>query len=443
MLIELRFENHRSARDEQVLTLEAGRVGTVNDGRVREADNLRLLPVAAIYGANASGKSNVLSAIGFMRDAVLDSHSSWPPLGGVPREAFAWAGKANEPSTFEVTVLIGGIRYQYGFSVDQERVLEEWLFAWPRGRKQTWFERARAEFAFGEHLRGENRVLEKVTRPNALFLSTAARHQHEQLTPVFDWFNKLLTVRVVGYKERYSDAMPASVAAAVFAAAAAAAAARGPSGMIRVSDLVPTRQSTEFSEALPRIDPPESTNLRDLLRAADVGIADFRVSNPRGNKSGADQRRIELRHDVGEDDAWLPLEQESAGTRALFRLGPAVIRALASGTPLVVDELESSLHPLIALEVVRLFNDPDANPHDAQLLFTTHDTNLLGTILGAQPLRRDQIWLTEKDPKGGTNLYPLTDFKPRKLENLERGYLQGRYGAIPILGALARLAGEE
>lgn len=213
--------------------------------------------------------------------------------------------------------------------------------------------------------------------------------------------------------------------------------------MIRVSDLVPTRQSTEFSEALPRIDPPESTNLRDLLRAADVGIADFRVSNPRGNKSGADQRRIELRHDVGEDDAWLPLEQESAGTRALFRLGPAVIRALASGTPLVVDELESSLHPLIALEVVRLFNDPDANPHDAQLLFTTHDTNLLGTILGAQPLRRDQIWLTEKDPKGGTNLYPLTDFKPRKLENLERGYLQGRYGAIPILGALARLAGEE
>lgn len=441
MLIELRIENHRSLRDEQVFTMEAGRVGHAGDPRPRAAAGLQLLPVAAIYGANASGKSNVLSALGFMRDAVIDSHSSWPPQGGVPREAFAWAGKAEAPSLFEATFLLDGIRYQYGFSANQERVLEEWLFAWPKGRRQAWLERDGDDFSFGEHLRGENRVVEKVTRANALYLSTAAQHRHDQLIPVFRWFERLLTVRVVGYKERYADVMPATAAAAVFAAgsAAAAAAAQTPGGMIRVSDLVPVPTLSETSQGLPSVGSPEASRLRELMQAADVGIADFRISKGPGSRLRDDQRRILLRHDVGEDDAWLPLEQESAGTRALFRLGPAVISALASGTLLIIDELESSLHPLVALQLVNLFNDPDANPRNAQLLFTTHDTNLLGTTLGSPPLRRDQIWLTEKDRLGATTLYPLTDYKPRKAENLERGYLQGRYGAIPFLGPLARL----
>ncbi|MBX3251351.1 MAG: ATP-binding protein [Myxococcales bacterium] len=400
----------------------------------------RLLPVAAIYGANASGKSNVLSALGFIRDAVLDSHAAWPPQGRVPREAFAWGGKPREPSTYEVTFLCEGTRFQYGFSLDQERVLEEWLFAWPRGRRQVWLERDGEDFSFGEHLHGENRAVEKVTRSNALYLSTAARHRHEQLTEVFNWFDRLLTVRVIGYKERYADAMPASVAAAVFAAAAAGAAAAASSsgGMVRVSDLVPTFGPTEVRGTPPAADTQAGAELRELMRAADIGISDYRiVEGPQTHKR--DQRHVLMRHDVGEGEAWLPLELESAGTRALFRLGPAIIDALGSGALLLIDELESSLHPLVALEIVKLFNSPHTNPRNAQLLFTTHDTNLLGTTLGDPPLRRDQIWLTEKDAAGATTLYPLTDYKPRNAENLERGYLQGRYGAIPFLGALARL----
>jgi AAA15 family ATPase/GTPase len=121
-------------------------------------------------------------------------------------------------------------------------------------------------------------------------------------------------------------------------------------------------------------------------------------------------------------------------------MAPFLLYALQSGSLLIIDELEASLHPLLALQVVRQFNDPHANPRNAQLLCTTHDTNLLGTELGEPALRRDQIWLTEKDEEGATCLYPLTDYKPRKAENLERGYLQGRYGAIPFLGPLARVA---
>jgi hypothetical protein len=121
----------------------------------------------------------------------------------------------------------------------------------------------------------------------------------------------------------------------------------------------------------------------------------------------------------------------------MFRLGPPAIDTLRRGGLLLIDELEASLHPLLGLQIVRLFNDPATNPRDAQVVFTTHDTNLLGTLLGPPPLRRDQVWLTEKDDEGGTRLYPLTDYKPRKAENLESGYLQGRYGAIPFLGALA------
>ena len=447
MLIELRIENYRSIRDEQALTFEAGRVSAPGDVRPRtvQGHTHPLLPVAALYGANASGKSNVLSGLGFMRDAVIDSHTSWPPQGGVPREAFAWNGRTGMPSMFEVTFLVNGVRHQYGFLVDQSRILEEWLFAWPKGRRQSWFEREADRFSFGEHLSGENRVVEQITRPNALFLSTAAQHQHEQLLPIHGWFRQLRTVRVEGYKERYADAMPAAVAAAVFAAAAAAAAASASSSesMVRVYDIIPApSDQIGASSAAVALNDADAARLRRLMKAADTGISDFRIEKVR-NPQGASKnnlRRISMRHEVGEGDAWLPLEQESAGTKALFRLGPSVIEALTHGSLIVIDELEASLHPLIAAQIVSQFNDPTTNPRNAQLLFTTHDTSLLGTTRGEPLLRRDQIWLTEKDTGGATTLYPLTDYKPRKAENLERGYLQGRYGAIPFLGELSRVA---
>lgn len=414
MLIEFRVENHRSLRDEQALTLEGSRIGETPDPRPRNVAGHagRLLPAAVIYGANASGKSNVLGSLAFMRESVILSHRRWEPEGGVPRNAFAWGDKRNEPSMYEVSVLLGGTKYDYGFAVDDEAVREEWLYAWPQGRKQIWFERDCGMFKFGEHLRGPNESVKEVTRPNALFLSVAAQHAHEQLMPLYSWFRRVFPVNI------QSRVYPAFYAA------------RMPEVFFSSED----EQRTFF----PSDDTEETlaAHIRQLLKAADIGIVDVRRIDSETEFRGHTIRRhrILLQHQADDEDSWLDLEEESGGTKTLFRMAPSVFRTLESGGLLLIDELESSLHPLLGLTIVNLFNCPKTNPMNAQIVFTTHDTNLMGTTLGEPPLRRDQIWFTEKDKQGATRLYPLTDYKPRKSENLERGYLQGRYGAIPFLG---------
>lgn len=145
------------------------------------------------------------------------------------------------------------------------------------------------------------------------------------------------------------------------------------------------------------------------------------------------QTEVALYHRTATNEVPLPLERESRGTQAWFGLAGPVTAALASGDTLLVDELDSSLHPQVAARLVRLFREPRTNPKGAQLIFTSHDASLLGNNLAENPIYRDELWLTEKDSAGATRLYPLTDFHPRKIENLERGYLQGRYGAVPLL----------
>lgn len=428
MLIEFRVENHRSLRDEQVLTMEAGRVGDEDDPRPRSVPGNpdKLLPAAVLYGANASGKSNVLSALAFMRDAVLFSHRLWSPEEGVPREPFAWGAKRAEPSLFEVTLLLDAVRYQYGFVASDESFSEEWLFAWPNGKKQVWFERDGSVFEFGEHLKGENRLIRKLTRANALFLSSAAQNKHDQLMRVYSWFANL--------RSRVPPSSPYS-------------------RFSRESDFLLVARMLENDAAGSQQSPPFPLEpsadswqdaFRSLLKSADMGIVDWRVDGNRVQDGPRASRfpRFQLKHQSTSGDAWLPLEEESRGTQALFWLAPLILRAIQRGATILVDELDASMHPSLAQAIVRQFNDPATNPRNAQLLFTTHDTNLLGTTTGDAALRRDQVWLTEKDAEGATVLYPLTDFKPRKAENLERGYLQGRYGAIPFLGDL-RLLGSD
>ena len=423
MLIEFRVANHRSLRDEQVLTMEAGRAGDQTDPRPRDVPGHpeKLLTVAGLYGANASGKSNVLAALSFMCEAVVMSHRYWSPDEGkprepvVPRDPFAWGPKRKEPSLFEVTFLIDQVRYQYGFQVSDEQFTEEWLYAWPSGKKQVWFERDNQTFNFGAHLKGENRVIVEVTRPNALFLSAAVQHKHPQLAPIFAWFRSLEVINVRGV--RYPS-LPFEIASELTLARL----------MEEDADQRTLFQEEELPKAL-------LEDFRNLLKLADIGIVDLRVER---SKSGDKRRHLGsiffLKHQSESDDAWLPLREESHGTRTLFHMALPVLQVLQNGGVLLVDELERSLHPSLARRIIEQFNDPAANPKNAQTIFTTHDTNLLGTTLGEPALRRDQVWLTEKDAEGATVLYPLTDYKPRKAENLECGYLQGRYGAIPFLG---------
>ncbi len=419
MLIEFRVENHRSIRDEQVLTMEAGRSGDKDDPRPRvvAGSSKPLLPVAALYGANASGKSNVLSALASMREAVLLSLRHWSPDEGILRDPFAWGQAREAPTGFEIEMILDGTRYRYGFRFDDQEFLAEWLFAWPSAKKQTWFRREGSSFSFGTQLKGENKVIEAVTRSNALFLSAAAQLKHPQLTPIYKWFS---TMGVIGVGRRL---LPVGSVSAAYAIA----------GMLDE----PSQQTLFVFEDEAGLR-NQARRFKALLQHADTGILDVRV---REGQDGRRPIRFELKHRSDVEDAWLPLEEESRGTQTLFRLAAPVLRAIQLGGLLVVDELEASMHSNLAAEIVRQFNDPGTNPRGAQLIFSTHDTNLLGTIPEEPVLRRDQVWLTEKNEEGATTLYPLTDFKPRKGENVERGYLQGRFGAIPYLGEL-RLSGE-
>ena len=420
MLLQFRVENHRSLRDEQTLSLVA--TSDKTGGHVLRAEGLAeaVVPVAAIYGANASGKSNVLAALEFMRSAVVDSYSRWE-VEGTPQQPFLLSSKASGPSLYEIDLLVEEVRYRYGFQLSASRVEEEWLFAWPHGRKAVWFERDGNDFEFGKTLHGENETIRSLTRPNSLFLSAAAQNNHAALLPVFR--------RLGGWRfslERRATSLPRSW----------------------ISSSVARRLSSKDGDV-------DRDAIMRLLREADTGIVDVRVdmanaldaSDDLSTRTKKIARALSLqmpvspvvsfRHRAADDEyAWLPLAAESDGTLALLDLAPHIVDTLRSGGLLCIDELEASLHPALALRVVQMFNDPKHNPRQAQLVFATHDTNLLGSIVGEPVLRRDQVWFTEKDDAGATHLYPLTDFHPRKQENLERGYLQGRYGAVPFLGAL-------
>lgn len=413
MLIRFSVENFRSIREEQEISLVASTLSEHPETLVPAGGyRFELLRAAAVYGPNASGKSALFHALSFMRAAVTESHRMWAPDGGVPRTPFALdADSRFEPSTFEVDVLIGGIRYEYGFTVDSERVHEEWLYAYPRGKRQEWFTRDASrdmEFTFNRALPGENRSIGLLTRPNSLFLSAAAQNNHTLLLPIYMWFVQSLWIvddSTRSYFERYTVEQCRAETYRNSLSAQLAAADLGINGI-------------EFNE-------DDTANEQQAL------YDPVRLPALRG-KRVAQAPSVRLSHSTDHDPGVgvaLPFEQESRGTRTLFALLGILNWCLGTGGTVVVDELDQSLHSQLASRIVGLFISPDTNPNAAQLLFNTHDTNLLSEDL----LRRDQVWFTEKTGEGATRLFPLTDFRARKHENLERGYLQGRYGAIPSL----------
>jgi AAA15 family ATPase/GTPase len=403
MLLRFRFSNFRSFREEQELSLIAGSFKDRADGVFNVAGlNEGVLPVAAIYGANASGKTTVLRALQFLHDVILDSHRFWKPERSIPRVPFV--RDIESPSRFVIDFIRDGIRHQYGFAVDSSAILEEWLHVYPKGKRQVWFSRRLGKpFSFSAKLTGENKMIGQLTRNNSLFLSAAAQNNHELLLPVYKWVSRFL-VFVIGDR-----------------------------------DVWQLRTASMCNEIETR------ALMAQLLRVADLGISDVQVAeesdgimealrsawSAKGEVSSLDESIpvIQLIHRLGDKELPFDLAQESAGTIAYLGLLSPIVNALSTGGLICIDELDASLHPLMAVEIMRLFGNRSRNPKGAQLLFNTHDTNLLSSGV----LRRDQIWFTEKDKNGESHLYPLTDFKPRRQENLENGYLQGRYGAIPFI----------
>ncbi len=415
MLIEFRVKNFRSFRDEQVLSLVASAQKPQLETHAI-ATGLKAAPhvlkSAVIYGPNAGGKSNFIKALQFMRGVVLESAKLRSDQTFDRLQPFRLdPASASQPTEFEVTFLLDGVRYQYGFAMTTQRIVREELLVYRAFKPQRWFSRrldeatGRDTYEFGPALKGAKAVWESATRPNALFLSTAENLNSDALRTVVGWFAS----RLVIFNE--------------------------------FNTLVPQFSVEMLKQA------PGKQAILEVLQAADTSIADIEVSTPRQmmvhqiNFDLASGKReetfgeqpvdeLKFHHRTPDGAAVFELADESSGTRnLLFLIGP-VLDILAKRCTLVVDELDTSLHTLLVRALVRLFHEPDANTGGAQLIFSTHDTALLDAY---GLFRRDQIWFVEKDAHQRSTLYPLLDFSPRKAEALERGYLQGRYGALPML----------
>lgn len=425
MLLRFSTANHLSMRDRQEISLAASSLKDVETGLIEcpAVPSGRLLPAAVIYGANASGKSNLVAALGFMRGAVLESHMKVAPTDGVPRTPFALdPACAEAPSIFDIDFTINDVRYHYGFEASDESFAAEWLYAFPNNRRQMLFERNGKSFKFGRGLNGHNKVISDLTRPNSLFLSAAVQNDHKQLSKVVGFFRSLRVDTAI--------AIPGGIASLRLAEDEVDG---------RIIDIL-KRIGTGVIDYRRREEqvPKETRARRQEFASAVQKLANVQVEF--GPGSDHKDIAIELAHRGHDGKAvFFDLDRESAGTRRLLVLLGRVFRALDRGGLLLVDELDASLHTKACEAVLALFSSHVTNPNGAQMIATTHDASLLSSPL----LRRDQVWFTEKDGEGTTHLYPLTDIRTRKGDSIEKGYLQGRYGAIPFAGPVSDLVAAE
>ena len=414
MLLRFSVSNHLSIRDSQELSFVASSLKDESAGLIDcpAAPNGSLLPAAVIYGPNASGKSNLINAIHTMCSMVLTSQTKGEPGGGVPHRPFKLDPASSQmPSHFDIDFIVDGVRHHYGFKASSKAFEAEWLYAFPKSQRRTLFERDGDEFRFGRGLRGQNNDIAGLTRPNSLYLSAAAQNSHEQLSRIFGFFRSMLGVRGVAVHSGMASGQLTK------------------QGMdSRVIDFLKNINTGVITYRR------KETELPEEVRTANQEIFAVlkRVVGPRGDFEmdlGDKHVTIELAHQGRDGEVvYLELDRESAGTRRLLILLGLAYKALDKGRPLYIDELDASLHTQASAAVLKLFCSPETNPKGAQLIATTHDTNLLESSV----LRRDQVWFTEKDSEGATQLYPLIDIRTRKGDNIERGYLQGRYGAVPF-----------
>ncbi|EHQ5310339.1 ATP-binding protein [Campylobacter jejuni] len=415
MLIEFRVENFLSIQDEQVLSMVASSDNTFLTSHTNNDKKLKLLKSSVLYGANASGKSNIIKALAIMKKIVISS-ANGQRGDKLPITPFLLGNEDDKPTKFEIIFIQNDTKYQYGFILNSEKILEEWLLIFGESnRAQKWFERIYNEkeekynYSFGTKFLGSKQLWAENTRDNALFLSVAIQLNNEQLKPVFDFFLKYIRVTCT---DSWNDGQEVTI------------------------DIL--RQDKQ--------------KIISYLKRADLDIEDIVVEETELNKTNLMQENIlqEIKQMIQADlEKGAKLTQtnihtihtnqqgelvtfdmetsESQGTRKFFGLIGPWIEALEQGYTIVVDELNTHLHPLMTKFLVNLFHNEDLNKSNAQLIFTTHDTS----ILNQDVFRRDQIWFCEKQNKA-TKLYPLSDFKVRKDKtNLENDYLLGRFGALP------------
>lgn len=445
MLLRFGVENHDSIASYQELHMtttslkdrERGLlfVDDVSESASSRSKELRVSPVAAIYGANAAGKSTLLRAFDFFVRGIVKSHTRIASAKGTPHYPFLLDDKwRKKPSRYDVDVVIDNVRYHYGYSVDGKKVVSEWLYSFQLNSarqvrsilflRETIGDQPSVIMEFGKSLKGENKQISKLVRSNSLFLSVAAQNNHPQLTPLFEYFSDQVARRL---SDSESERAMHEQLLAYFGADDDRR--QRALSFLKAADV--GISEIKFSKTSFVLGEKQSEFLRDMEQLLNRHFPDEKNSEKLSLHDNDELVTASLQH-LGANGKSYPIElmKESAGTLSLLRLiGPAFVRLLSGGV-LIVDELNSTLHPLVSRELIRLFSEPESNPGKAQLIFTTHDTNLLCNRL----LRRDQIWFAEKDSVGATHVYPLSDIKVRATDDFEKGYLTGRFGAIPFIG---------
>ncbi len=412
MLIEFSVKNYLSFKNKVTLSMEKG-LGDENLENVASINNLELLKSAAIYGANASGKSNILKAftcaILMVRNSkLIQIDEKWSFI-----KPFLFdEDSKNNPSEFEFIFITNGIKYRYYFSADENKIYDEVLDAYYSQKPTNIFKRSKTNIY--EFNNDKNKLVALATNntENKLFLSTATLWNYDKTKDAYLWFaNKIDTYESVDN--------------------------------IRDTDLIDYSNNEQGLKEF----------ALKLLKEADILIKDISVNYEEKEVDGKTASKIipsfmkandkvtvqniniELEHEIIDDNELihtykLNFSDESSGTKVLFAFVPFLKKAFETTKIIVVDELEKSIHPSIVEFIIKLFNNKDINKANSQLIFTTHATNLLNLEL----FRRDQIWFTEKDPKNAiSDLYPLDAFPVRKGENIQKGYINGRYGAIPFI----------
>lgn len=389
-----------------------------------------VLPAVGLWGANASGKSQLIDSLLSMRDAVHASHALWPATARVPWNPWR-LDQRGPPTRMELELLIDDVRFAFGFAFSASGFAEEWLFRWEGSRRQCLYHRDVSQpepkrFYFGPSLRGSRQAIAAMTRANSLFLSTAAQQNHDTLFPVYraivDGIQPGLPVELGGYPL--------------------------------------------FDADDPIFDDRDRAKLIRLFQAADIGICDVKVETADDDAMTLISRlpqdldqifkpefiaqvqqhrtrkrsRLLLMHrsEDGDGDGWmLPPEKESRGTKVLIVRIRDVLRSLARGTLLVVDELDTSLHPDLCAAIVDLFTAQATNPSGAQLLFTTHDRGLLAR------LRTDEVVMVDKSWSGVSSIRAASDYKGlRTRDDLREAHEQGRIGGVPVLSEFNAALGD-
>jgi hypothetical protein len=411
MLIQFRFSNFKSFNREQCFSFVKGKVGSRKE-KSELAKNIigtkqscgDLLKSAAIYGANASGKSNFIEAIDFMRKQVVYSLRN-KPGASFNLDRFRLDSKSlKKPAFFEVSLVLDKIIYVYGFEINEKEVVSEQLFYYPKGQPKRVFEREKTGVKLGGDLpkKSFNQIAEKLDK-NTLFISLAAKWENEILSKVYQWFSEKL--KIVKRDVHYN-----------------------------------------YTAKLTLEDKDNKDSIIQLLKNADIGIKDILVRERKedeikfGEKSPLpekvkeiirEQEKFEVKfvHSGSPNDVEFVFEQESTGTQAFFGfLGP-LLDIIENVRCVFIDEIQRDIHPILVEKLLKYFNNKS---NKAQIATTTHNTNLLSGDI----FRRDQIWFVQKENDGASFIYPLADYKPREGEALEKGYLMGRYGAVPVIDEL-------